>query len=267
MKANNLTVCVPNKGCDKNCLYCVSKMTFEPDSDYQLMIRNAKKISKMAEIANVTSILFTGKGEPFLNFYEMIGLMQKFKDFPIEIQTNGLLLAQRYEDFLPTLYREGVNTIAISIDDAFSNSMWNLIDRIQQYKINTRICFNVSSKFPRNITDLLKSIEGSVRQVIFRKISIPQNTKQTKQSDEVQDYIIKTDGSDNYNQIFDKMRSFPVLRHTVDGSYVFGYKNMSILMSDYCVQSSNNIDDIRSLIFHQDGHLYTSWDHQGSILF
>jgi len=48
MRANNLTICVPNRGCDKNCKYCISKMTFEPESNYQLMVRNAKKVAKIA---------------------------------------------------------------------------------------------------------------------------------------------------------------------------------------------------------------------------
>jgi len=269
MRANNLTICVPNRGCDKNCKYCISKMTFEPESNYQLMVRNAKKVAKIAEVAEVSSILFTGKGEPFLNFYEMIGLIQKFNSFPVEIQTNGLLLAQRYEDFLPVLYREGVNIIAISIDSEFDQSMINLIENIPQYKMLVRLCLNVTSKFPlkpiKKVLDLCERL--NVRQVIFRKVSIPKNIVSSNKADKTEEYIIENDGTANYDFILKECMKFQFIRETVDGSRLVGYKNMSILLSDYCIQSSNHTNDIRSLIYNQDGHLYTSWDHPGSILF
>jgi hypothetical protein len=51
------------------------------------------------------------------------------------------------------------------------------------------------------------------------------------------------------------------------GMPIYSYKDLSVAFSDYCIQDTHNPDDIRSLIYHQDGHLYTSWADKGSILF
>jgi hypothetical protein len=51
------------------------------------------------------------------------------------------------------------------------------------------------------------------------------------------------------------------------GIEVYDIMGMSVCFSDYCIQQENRMEDIRSLIFHQDGHVYTSWDSPASILF
>jgi hypothetical protein len=53
MKAQSLSICVPNKGCDKNCRYCISKMTGDVPSSSELMRRNYPKVHKLAETSNV----------------------------------------------------------------------------------------------------------------------------------------------------------------------------------------------------------------------
>ena len=44
-------------------------------------------------------------------------------------------------------------------------------------------------------------------------------------------------------------------------------KTILVTIIDYCIQEYNNTEDIRSLIYHQDGYMYTSWDKPASILF
>jgi molybdenum cofactor biosynthesis enzyme MoaA len=43
MRANNLTISI-NAPCNKDCSYCISKMTFAPQPDHELFLRNIKKI-------------------------------------------------------------------------------------------------------------------------------------------------------------------------------------------------------------------------------
>jgi len=67
MKATNLAISIPYKGCDKNCPYCVSKMTGYNTADEDAIIRNRPKVKNMAALASIGSVLLTGKGEPLLN--------------------------------------------------------------------------------------------------------------------------------------------------------------------------------------------------------
>jgi hypothetical protein len=42
---------------------------------------------------------------------------------------------------------------------------------------------------------------------------------------------------------------------------------IAVTFFEYCVQDSNGEDDIRSLIYNQDGHLYTTWNSPASMIF
>lgn len=98
MHANNISVCVPDNGCNKKCPYCISMMTGKSSHDSKTWYRNIQKVGKLAEIAGVTSILITGKGEPILNEVHEESFICKvcniFKGYPIELQTNGIYLAK-----------------------------------------------------------------------------------------------------------------------------------------------------------------------------
>ena len=93
MRAQNLTICVPYQGCDKNCPYCISKMTGYISSwHWPMMERNIPKVRKLAEASQISSVLITGKGEPMLAESYVRKMIAAFKDFPVELQTNGKLL-------------------------------------------------------------------------------------------------------------------------------------------------------------------------------
>ena len=70
MKANNISISIPNKGCRKNCSYCVSKMTGYMKTDKELFINNRHKARRLAEMSEVSSVSITGKGEPSLIYQE-----------------------------------------------------------------------------------------------------------------------------------------------------------------------------------------------------
>ena len=83
--------------------------------------RNFKIGARLAKQSNVTTAMITGKGEPTL----FPGQITKYLDalaefaFPfIEMQTNGLALYEKEEQYKPYLrewYDKGMTTIAISV--------------------------------------------------------------------------------------------------------------------------------------------------------
>ncbi len=43
------------------------------------------------------------------------------------------------------------------------------------------------------------------------------------------------------------------------GAMLYMYDDISVTYFNYCIQDNHNENDVRSLIFHEDGHLSTSW--------
>ena len=58
-----------------------------------------------------------------------------------------------------------------------------------------------------------------------------------------------------------------VIRKLPYGATIYDIGGIAVTWFDYCIQDAHGVDDIRSLIFQEDGHLYTAWDSPASILF
>ena len=276
MKANNLTICIPpTKGlreCNKNCPYCISKITWCPKPNVSLMRSNVYKVLKLTELEGIHNILITSKGEPLLNMGMLDWVLRKFKDYRLELQTNGIQLYKTinfdsYLNWENYFIFNNLNTLALSIDTKEQITNFSKIADSYRIKgINIRICFNITKMFDKVSFDqfmILAKIAGA-SQVLFRNITYPS----TADCKEVQ-WIKNNTG--NYKEIFDYVINLelPVVRYIEGlGNTVFDYKGIAVMFSDYCIEEkADEKNGARSLIFHQDGHVYTSWNTSASILF
>lgn len=275
MKANNLAICIPNHGCNKNCPYCVSKMTGYIDSNFKLMNRQTEKVKKLASISGCTSILITGKGEPFLGISELEYFLKEFREFPFEIQTNGIWLS-RNQGYVEELAKQGANVIAFSLDriEQFEKYL-DMFKNISESGMIVRVTMNITDMIPadysfRKFAELSKN--SYVGQFSLRNIVIPNNiTINTSECQSAQKWIRDHVPEGLYDELVNQLesevkRSGFLLRSLPYGAMVYDYQGISVTYFDYCVQDSHNSNDIRSLIFQEDGHLYTTWNSKASKL-
>jgi hypothetical protein len=270
MTANNLTICI-DAPCNKKCPYCISNMTFYPEPDNVLFGRNMGKAINMAQMASVSSVLISSKGEPLRNMNAITFCCTAFIDFPVEIQTNGLLLTpQRIKD----LRDLKVNTIAISIEkygDLFNFKHYKLCNDLGIIVRATIVLSDLWTP-PSGYDFLADCNQLGIKQVTFRTLSIPLNEVTTAKSMETIDWIEKHQiRQDNLAMFLEPLRSYEkeqnLVRKLSFGPSVYSMEGVAVTTMPYCIQESNNTEDIRSLIYHQDGHMYTSWDKRASILF
>jgi len=276
--ANNITICVPKAKeqplCDKNCSYCVSKMSFQVEHDYDMMQRNFKKLIRLANNSRTSSLLITGKGEPLLNFDSVANICYAFKDFPSDIQTNGIWLKNNL-DAVKTLKNLGLDNFAISIDEMpFIDEIVDLLDKIKSCNLTTRICINVTDKLNEYYTfDKIISItkKYKIDQLLFRNVNIPNIVINTPEAQKAQEWINQHVQKSRYNVLFAQMSGseyrIGIIRSLPHGVVVYDVDGISVTFSDYCIQEYNKINDIRSYIMLPDGHVYTSWDKKSSRLF
>ena len=123
MKIQTFTIVAGSAACNASCPYCVSKMTGkelgykEPEINW----RNFDKACRLAQINDVSTVLFTGKGEPTLHPEQLTDFLKNIKkyNFPlIELQTNALVFGREFEKYQPYLKKWinlGLNTMAISV--------------------------------------------------------------------------------------------------------------------------------------------------------
>lgn len=285
MKANSLSVCIPlpenlrNKNkfsCNKNCPYCVSKMTGMSRVDENIFYSRLYKVRNIIKRSQVNSVIFTGKSEPLLNMEMIENLYRAFQEYPLEIQTNGLLL---FEENIKKLADFRFDTIAISIDSPKQLSeMFKKIPLIHSFGMTVRFTINLTKDiltgppeedpYEQKALRILKLLEREgVDQVSFRAIVIPNNAIDTEESRETQEWIRNNISKSWTNEFMNAyMRILESkgtkVREILNGSWqhaVYMYRGMSCMAFPYCVQDTNSDDDIRSLIYYEDGHLATTW--------
>jgi organic radical activating enzyme len=274
MRAQNLTISVPpgDMLCDKNCPYCVSRMTGYVKTDFHLMHRNIEKVQTLARSAQVTGVLFTGKGEPTLNRPGLMELLEAFNYYPCELQTNGIKLSTDHQ-YIYDLADYGMNVIAVSIDHLSQFvSYYDMFAKIKEEGMLTRVTINVTDRIPKDtkFDDLIAMCrESHVDQMMLRQIVIPNYVDPNSKTAQ---WITMNVDDAQYSRLFAEMRAGVhlhgrFLRQLHFGPEVWEYNGVSVSYSDYCIQDSNMGEDIRSLIFLEDGHLYTSWNSAASAIF
>ena len=275
MRAQNLSVCVPYNGCDKECPYCVSRMTGYMKSNVDLIAGNMEKVKTLARTTGITSVSLTSKGEPCLNPKSLFVLIDCFKEWPIELQTNGIqLLANLLKGsgkYVTDLKFKGLNVLAISIDK------WGIFDQMKPLiKVARETGLVVRATIPvtKFLNDELtlrdyveKAKECGLHQLSFRQVTVPPNPIDTDGSKKTHEWIKENVSTAQYYNLYDSMPINKALLKLPYGSSIVDIDGIAVAAFEYCLQDSSNGEDIRSLIFQEDGHLYLTWNSEASILF
>lgn len=284
MKAQNLTISIPSpEGCNKACPYCVSDMTGHLEPNWDLMERNLKTVKRVAENSRINNILITSKGEPLMYPEYVINMVEPFRDYHLEIQTNGKLLLDTVGDLtkdrapigFPVVYRYlwvdllfslGFNVIAISIDHHTEfEKRRKAIEACVAKGMVIRLCLNLNDHLQEYLivnNVLTYAQEVGARQILFRNLSIPNGAENE---------WIEEHGMGHYEKVMAQLKMIvdtegKFMYKLATGESVYDVRGISVSHSDHCIQEeAESLNDLRSLIYLEDGHLYTGWNFQAPL--
>jgi hypothetical protein len=280
MKAQTLAISIPNYGCDKDCRYCISKMTGYLTPNQGLFQINLNKVKTIATSSNVVDVVLTSKGEicdneKSIEFANKV-VISNFNVWPIVLQTNGLSLKKR-EGMLEVFNAFGLNILAVSIDTKNGIPYFGeLFDRSKSLGLLNRVTINLTKEIIEGkfFEDFIKDcLICNVDQISFREITIPTvGVVYTDEATKTVDWIMKNGPSSEAKTIWlsnmdSCLKEGRILRKLPYGPILYDYKGISVTHFPYCIQDDSNDDDIRSLIYQEDGHLYTSWNSKASKIF
>jgi hypothetical protein len=228
--------------------------------------KNLDKAIKIADNSDVTNVLITGKGEPLDNPNDIEYLRQKMYNYPMEIQVDGqryLKATKKEFDIL-----EQFDVVALSFE-RIPEKLRKLTNNVIRLTLIITDYTNINS-----FRDGIRYCkENGIDQFSMRNPTIPSNTVDTKGSQITKRWIKKHTHLKRYDTFvkqFQKYKGHPSVNKLRDlnfGVSVYDVEGISFTHFDYCVQDQNGDDDIRSLIYMEDGHLYTSWSFKSSKLF
>lgn len=271
MIAQTLSVVVPSLGCNKNCPYCVSKMTPLTHYNPALHDRNIEKVSLFAARSGVEAVLFTCQGEPTLNMEFVCKTANKFRNFPLEIQTNGLRLLENPYHITNLLLDNGFDVVAVSLDSEKQFEDYRVMLCGLANQITVRLTISVSLVLGKylNYSELFKyAKEVGAHQICVRKLTFPEDCR----NDEPKKWIESMAMGDTIDEALDDLRTVlswnPTIRVTSTGLRIVDVDGVAVSYQQQCIQESVEEDEaVRSLVFREDGHLYTSWSRKSSIIF
>lgn len=277
MKANSMSIAIPvgKNGeflCNKDCPYCVSKMTGINEVDYDTFIKHLPKAEKMAQMTEVQSVIVTGKTEPTLNLKAIREVGKHFKNYPLEIQTNGILLYKNPKKYLTEFSNAGIDTVAISIDSIEQMERYvYLFPYIVSMGMTVRITVNLTDsilkhRHPYSIDEYINFCNNcGITELSFRKIVVPYEPINTEASNKAVKWIennVDTVLADKFEQDFNDYvkKNGKHYRHLSFGADLYVVDGISCVIFERCIQEDNTDPDrVRSIIYFEDGHMSTSW--------
>lgn len=296
MKAQSLSVVVPNQRCINNCAFCVSKMsadTYKNQMDdnlpfFDLYVKDYLKRLEFAQRNGCNTIMLTGDSEPQQNrkFLTYFGLFMQMMRNPfdwIEMQTTGVLLDQNYLRFLRN--HVGVNVISLSVSSFNSERnadiIWfpdgleivlpELCKEIKRYDFALRLSLNLSSAFDEYTPQSLfkKCKELGADQVTLRVLYA--DSDETEQGKWVKEHAMSPQRVQQIAEYV--MENGTPLGRLPYGALKMSLHGLSVVLDDDCMgkrdctKAGDIEENYKYLILRPDCKLYSAWDDKASLIF
>lgn len=289
MKAQSLSVVVPNPHCINQCSFCVSGMHESPyknlleagSPDFNLCMQEYLRRLNFAQQNGCNTVMLTGSSEPQQNkqFLTYFGMFLRMMEIPfswVEMQTTGVLLNKDYLRFL----RSHVNVSLISLSISALNDeknqaiihspmrvcLWDLAHDIKAEGFSLRLSLNLSEEFEQFTPEQLFTAckEMGADQVTLRMLySDGANTPQAKWVNEHKLVDVHTAELYRYIRTYGK----PIGRLPY-GAVKYSVMGMSVVLDEDCMgKEEQEADTYKYLILQPNAKLYSSWDDPASLIF
>ena len=229
---------------------------------------NLKLHSFSIKLVIISDILITCKGEPLLNFGVVLEVLDNFKEFPLELQTNGISLINNL-NYIDRLKMKGLNILSFSLDDISDFEKFEEV--FNSCKLNNliiKVNFNVLDSCKESFEDFILLCKNhKIDQLTFRKISIPTKIENDYNSFITSSWIFNNVKNTEYDRIIAQADNYIkdndcfLIRRMKTKMFIYDVDGISFFYPSY------DDPEIEDLIYMDDGHLYTSWNSKASLKF
>ncbi|MBW3022528.1 radical SAM protein [Candidatus Woesearchaeota archaeon] len=290
MKIQTLSIVAGSSACNARCPYCISKMTplqgltlKEPEVNW----RNFRKACALAKQCGVTTAMITSKGEPTLFPDQITKYLEAMKEFEfpmIELQTNGILIAQnpeKYKAHLEKWYDRGLTTIAVSVvhwDSEKNRQIYlphsqrypelsELADYLHREKFSVRLSCIMADDYVCDSKGLEEFIlfakNNKIEQVTGRPVNKPGKSESSEAEKWATEHYLKDEQLEDIKGYLSKNgHQIMKLQH---GATVYDIKGQNFCLTDSLTIEPES-ENLRQLIFFPDGHLRYDWQYPGAVL-
>lgn len=285
MKFQTFSVVVGTRACNASCPFCISKQTGFFGTPIQVNWRNFHIACKLAQKADTTTVLLTGKGEPTLYPMHVTETLKGLKeyDFPlIEMQTNGLEISQdgtEIDKYLQDWYDNGLTTLAISVvhwDQEKNAAIYTngkkhydlakLLAKLHKIGFSVRLCVMMLKGYidtPFKVRQLIDfARDNKVEQLTLRNITASEVTDNPAVTKWTADHALPDSDVKEIVQLIQTEGT--LIQHLMHGMDVYDVNGQNVCLGNCLTRDTNDKDEFRSLIFFPEGSLYYDWQFKGA---
>ena len=287
-------------GCNQKCKFCIARMTSSPKAEKfneEKYLKKLKRALKYVKSGGAQTAIITSKGETLLSskdyllkIIELLG-----KDFgQIDLHTNGSLLTREMAE---NFYDAGLTNITLSVPSLSKDSLISITEDFVDYRNIIGFCRDIglavrlscvtNKQGVKDLNSMLEYIReakmAGVHQIVFRELWVPEKSKQS--NSEVykwsQENFIPLGNFRAFIEELEKERKAYYIFALPWGEKVYDIEGMnitcatctanyynSVCSTELCDNNSANVSDtIKSVVFLPDGHLYSTWEFEGSMIF
>lgn len=279
--------------CNARCPFCVSKMTprrgvsiKEPKVEW----KNFEKACDYARKHGAKTAMITGKGEPSLfpnQITKYLPIIKKYGFEKIELQTNGILMAENkseYEHYLRVWHENGLSLIAISVvhyESGKNRQIYlphkkNYIDlpalisflHKKERRFSVRLSCILLHGFidsPNRLKELIKFAgKNRVEQLTIRPVNKPEKSE----NEEVRRWmeknrLAKAQKKDIRNYLEGNGKNVLRLPHRAT---VYDVNGQNVCLTNSLTKDDLKTGYLRQLIFFPDGHLRADWEEGAEVI-
>ena len=297
MNIQSISIVPEVVGCNQRCKFCIARMTPKPEINgfnQEEYLRKLEGALMWAKAGGAQTAIITSKGETLFSdeeyLIEVIKLSKRYFG-QIDLHTNGNLLTK---EMAKNFYENGLTNITLSVPSLNRRELIEITEKFVDYRkiikfcreveLVTRLSCTVNKSGVKDFDSMLDYIRqvksAGARQIVFRELWIP---KESKQADlEVYKWSKKNIiDLEKFRDIIKSLEAEEKARYIFTlpwGEELFDIGGMNITCATctanyYSVDCAggscgrnNSADTIKSVVFLPDGHLYSSWELEGSII-
>ena len=297
MNVQSISIVPEVAGCNQRCKFCIARMTPKPeinDFNQKEYLRKLEGALMWAKAGGAQTAIITSKGETLLSdekyLIEVTKLSKRYFG-QIDLHTNGALLT---EEMAKNFYENGLTNITLSVPSLNRRELIEITEKFVDYRkiikfcreigLVTRLSCIVNKSGVKDFNSMLDYIRqaksAGARQIVFRELWIPKESEQTNLEVyewskkniislvKFRDFIKSLEAEEKARYIFTLPWGEEVF--DIDGMNItcatctVNYYNVNCT-SESC-DRNDSIDTIKSVVFLSDGHLYSTWEFEGSII-
>jgi len=276
MNIQSISIVPETVPCNAACKYCIASMTETPKTGKSLSLDRLADGLMYAKAGGAQTAIITSKGETLLSDWDYLGsILKTARDYGFgqrDLHSNMQNVVGREDEFLEKLVDHSyglTNEKSKKIMRATTDydKLFKFLKQDCNITVRLSCVLNKEGVYDKKTIEeyICAAREKGIDQIVFRGLSVPKNSKQTKVHDwSLKNKVEASVAAEALEEMVSEGKAHKIFELPW-GAAVYDANGTNVSTSAKCSETTGS--SMKSVIFLPDNHLYSDWEYKGSIIF